>query len=633
MTDDHHDDSDQPIFFALPAVRLPPVADLAPAARNCGRVRLLRRLAEWAEGRRTTKAGSLTLAEARAAVRDLRLPGDQGPGRTPARSAAGFPELQDLWELAVELELLQARGGRVEAGPALEALRYDRDRDVVEFWTALLAVTLDPSLPSLGVQAGLVPMLIRLYVDRLPVKVEELVLEIAAAAFGVDGGSVGSTPEVGLLTAAYEPAVRSQLADLEEIDAVVLDEDRAILTDLCRYGLSSWFEEGGLSAPVVTDLAKATVSELLDLGTAVDGPEALEDLFQEWVSAYGAEAAVDAIVEHARGGTPLHRVAAFGLLDRVNDAAEGAVRACLEDEDLRPHAVAWLMARGLTSEEPRLDDLQRLYVDLVAAELNDDEESVRESIVEIAGHGESDQVDLIDSLWQSDHPQTLEVLEALSRYHPDPAAARAARKAAMRVRSAVEEAPTPSAPRRTAKKGEAYQLKITLLDTKPPVWRRVEVPGDIKLSGLHAVIQTAMGWSGGHLHQFLINGVEYSEPDEDMPDDVLDESDVELAGVSAEGDQLLYVYDFGDNWRHEVKVEKVLPASKSGQQARCVAGGRACPPEDVGGVWGFADFLEAYYDPAHEEYEQFHDWLGDDYDAAAFDPAEVNGQLRRLRLR
>lgn len=177
---------------------------------------------------------------------------------------------------------------------------------------------------------------------------------------------------------------------------------------------------------------------------------------------------------------------------------------------------------------------------------------------------------------------------------------------------------------------QIYQLKISLAEVSPPVWRRVLVPGGYTLDRVHRVIQYAMGWQGYHLHSFDIGGVQYGEPDPDGDLVLRDELDTRLDAVTAKGEQLRYTYDFGDWWEHEVVVEDVFPAEPDEAYPVCVAGARACPPEDVGGAYGYADFVDALTDPDHPEHAQMHSWVGRPFDPAVFDPDRVTTLLRRL---
>ena len=193
----------------------------------------------------------------------------------------------------------------------------------------------------------------------------------------------------------------------------------------------------------------------------------------------------------------------------------------------------------------------------------------------------------------------------------------------------------PKAGKSTAKKakgatGRVYQLKITLKDIKPPVWRRVLVP-DCSLLRLHEIIQAAMGWENYHLYDFEVGGEHFTDP-RGMDDlDMADAGKVKLRQVAPEGKaKLRYTYDFGDNWQHEVLVEKVVTPEEGMTYPVCIDGKRACPPEDVGGPWGYMEFAEAIRDREHEQHEEFLEWRGE-FDPEAFDPEAVNKGLRRLR--
>lgn len=177
-----------------------------------------------------------------------------------------------------------------------------------------------------------------------------------------------------------------------------------------------------------------------------------------------------------------------------------------------------------------------------------------------------------------------------------------------------------------------YQLKITLKESKPPIWRRVEVADDITLARLHQIIQAAMGWTDSHLHMFSVGRVSYGVPDPDYDEDVRDERRHRLSQLLiAPKQKVSYEYDFGDSWTHEVLLEKVLPPEPGATYPRCTAGKRACPPEDCGGVWGYADFLEAIADPEHPEHEELLEWVGGEFDPEQFEIAEANAALGSLR--
>jgi hypothetical protein len=171
---------------------------------------------------------------------------------------------------------------------------------------------------------------------------------------------------------------------------------------------------------------------------------------------------------------------------------------------------------------------------------------------------------------------------------------------------------------------------VTLEGSKPPIWRRLQVPGDTTLGELHDIIQIAMGWTDSHLHQFIVGGSYFGLPDPDWDDmrDMKDERRFRLDQIVAkEGDKFRYEYDFGDGWLHQVLVEKIVPPDPEQVYPLCVKGRRACPPEDVGGVWGYEEFLVAIRDPKHPEHEEYRGWIGGPFDPEAFDLEETNDWL------
>jgi len=178
------------------------------------------------------------------------------------------------------------------------------------------------------------------------------------------------------------------------------------------------------------------------------------------------------------------------------------------------------------------------------------------------------------------------------------------------------------------KSNELYQLKITLDESKPPIWRRFLVPSGIKLPDLHKVIQTVMGWTNSHLHQFRKGDIFYSVPDEDAVPEVIDYTKIRLHKVLVSvKDTLSYEYDFGDGWEHTVILEKILPNDGQFKNPVCVTGKRNCPPEDCGGVPGYERILEIIVDPENDEYEEITEWLGGDYDPEEFDRDFINDLL------
>ncbi len=175
-----------------------------------------------------------------------------------------------------------------------------------------------------------------------------------------------------------------------------------------------------------------------------------------------------------------------------------------------------------------------------------------------------------------------------------------------------------------------FQLKVTLKGIRPPIWRRILVRGSTTLYRFHDIVQVVMGWEDEHLHEFVVGDTHYGVPDPDWGLDVKNEARVKLGQIVAQPkDRILYEYDFGDGWLHEILVEKVLPAEPDVHYPVCVKGKRACPPEDVGGEWGYATFLEAIADPENPEYDDMVEW-GGEFDPEEFDLEAINAGLKRL---
>jgi hypothetical protein len=168
-----------------------------------------------------------------------------------------------------------------------------------------------------------------------------------------------------------------------------------------------------------------------------------------------------------------------------------------------------------------------------------------------------------------------------------------------------------------------HRLKITLRGIRPPIWRRIEVPSNVTLFELSAVLEAAMGWLGGHLHAYDTGGVTYQLPDDfDSPlgRRTVDERKARLGKVlSTAGAKMTFDYDFGDGWQHDVIVEAIGPVDQNVTYPRCVTGRRACPPEDCGGTWGYGELLEILADPNHPEHAERLEWCGGGFDPDDFD--------------
>jgi hypothetical protein len=180
-----------------------------------------------------------------------------------------------------------------------------------------------------------------------------------------------------------------------------------------------------------------------------------------------------------------------------------------------------------------------------------------------------------------------------------------------------------------------YQIKITLAGSKPPIWRRVIVRANMPLDRFHDVIQQAMGWTNSHLHQFIIGRTFYGVPDPGFPgmgSETLNEKRYTIADLApAARKKFMYEYDFGDGWCHELLVEKVLPPDAAFKHPVCLAGAKACPPEDCGGIYGYYDMLAALANPRHPSHEELTEWIGDEWDPEWFDLNQINAALKRIK--
>jgi len=199
--------------------------------------------------------------------------------------------------------------------------------------------------------------------------------------------------------------------------------------------------------------------------------------------------------------------------------------------------------------------------------------------------------------------------------------------------------PLPSGRANKARKKEpikgngVYRLRVELAGSDPPIWRRLQVPGEITLSSLHRVLQAAMGWENCHLHEFKIGKVSYgsaAESDDPFAIGLISDKGTCLKNVlTPRTKEFAYIYDFGDDWVHRITVEGFSAPESGPSGVRCLGGERACPPEDCGGIYGYYGYLEILKDPKHPEYEELKEWIGR-HDPERFDIDRVNMRLKRL---
>ncbi len=176
-----------------------------------------------------------------------------------------------------------------------------------------------------------------------------------------------------------------------------------------------------------------------------------------------------------------------------------------------------------------------------------------------------------------------------------------------------------------------FQFKVTLQEIQPPIWRRFQVRSDITFRQLHNTLQVVMGWWDYHLHLFYYGQLlitDHNTLTEWGEGGLRDDTLLLNKLLKQEGVSFTYEYDFGDSWVHELVLEAILQGEETAVYPRILAGERACPPEDCGGVWGYEQFLEAIRNPKHEEHESYLEWIGGSFDPEAFDLHKVTQQFR-----
>jgi hypothetical protein len=349
-----------------------------------------------------------------------------------------------------------------------------------------------------------------------------------------------------------------------------------------------------------------------------------------WLAARTPVAAVGELLAFAESfDGPVLRFIAIEIARSLGDDGASAWREAAERPGFGAYARQWLASQG---EPVKADDRDEawLLVDTLAQTMGQFPDGLEALVLaaalrELAG-GEI--AEHIADVGDCGHPMAAAMAGLISGR---PVTGGGAGPIVMPLPSGQRAAGGAGGYAAEATDGELFQLKVTLRGvSKPPVWRRVLVPVTMTLGELHQVIVRVMGWDGGHLHVFSDGMFKYGTPDGELGHQ--DEDDFELDGVLSDpGDRLSYTYDFGDDWEHDIRLEKVLPSDAATAVPTCLAGRGACPPEDCGGVWGYASLKEAIADPVQEEHRELLEWLGledpSDFDPAAFDLDDANARV------
>lgn len=576
---------------------------LAQQARACSVLTTAQALAEWVgRGRPVTARGVLKPAFV---VEVCDLLGIEMPSRKP-RSALDIAELMMVWAAAAAAGFIEVSRERVTVGPALRRW-LDGDAD------AALAIWSKCALTSLGLLGE--------------TREEDLTYLAVLATLDDRGGVVA----LGDLDARVGQLVGDDLSDcscpdcasLETEDAVealgefgiaVLTADNAELTPLGRWLTEFMFRESAPPADADAEFVVRQLAQLPDIAVTV--------MARPWLSSRAPAAAAQALLAVGERTSGPERLTAVMLAGECGAEAEPVWREWAAKDGFGAYARGWLAQHD--DVEPSDADLAWITVDGLVTVLD----------ALPADLPKSAQSYLLLAQSAEELPEVLPLLAGCNH----PAAPRLARLLAdgmSPMTDPFERAPlaNQAPPRRQVRTKAVYQIKVQLIGvTKPPVWRRLQVSADLSLDQLHDVIQAAMGWYDCHLHMFSDGWNEYGIAEPELGH--LDERKVYLSQVLAGvGDKLRYTYDFGDNWEHDVTLEKILSDSAGLAGSVCTAGKGACPPEDCGGVWAYGELKASLADPEAEDHEDLLEWLGlasgDDFDAKEFSVEEANQRLGR----
>ncbi len=408
----------------LPPVRLAPRDELAASARVAPLLRAARDIARWAStGRRPTAKGTLRRADAAAAAAEFEL--------TPAEVDAAF-------RVAIATRMLVFAGGGAGPGDRVDVLASGTAEDVLAVWDEALSVMLDAE--------DLDGMATALYTVAGPVRMDSL-FEAYLAAAGTrpqepdPAGGPGGHDHGAALSSALETLADLGVVELDVAEPGTDESGSGLTVTLSRlgvWGVHRRLRAQGWHVPVLGGGARGDAAALLATLASCDVEDGEAEI-AIWLAARSPQEAAAELIEAARHGSPGLRGAGFAVLDRIGADAVAPVRAALDEPVLRAHAAVWLHEHG-EDAELRREDRAWLLVDLGAGLLEeaDPQDVVAELLPDVPPEA---QAELVAGLWKVSHPGVTDLLTALSDHHPDPAVARAARKAAFKARSSSAVAP------------------------------------------------------------------------------------------------------------------------------------------------------------------------------------------------
>jgi hypothetical protein len=463
------------------------------------------------------------------------------------RGAADLPWLHEPWTMAVDRGFVVVEGTAAHAGEALAEWATAPDEELLSLWWRGFRGKIEewdePDNLWSGVPTAPTVALRLLAAESGRLRSEEFAGRLWDVLRGTD--DVMSTPFWELAGGRDHPA---------EVILELLTRFGVMSSTGGKLGLSAL---GGWALDQVTSLTPPKIIATMTAAEVLVAVERLDETLAwrragPWLGARAPITIARELLAAAASASPMHRMAALSLAAGLDDSALPAWREAAESRWVGPAARAFL-AREYGDPEPAAQDTHWRLVDESVALL--DEEDTARAMPDIWDNLPGDDADAkITLVGATGHPDARRLIEQLRRYTP-----------------LAADRPTPL----------VYQLKISLMHMRPPVWRRVQVFGDTPLGGLHLVIQAAMGWDGDHLHMFTVNRRDFSDSMYELGD--ADEWLVDVVSVLPRpGLTASYLYDFGDNWRHTIEVEKIQDAESDTTYPRCIAGKGTRPGEGGG---------------------------------------------------
>lgn len=596
-------------------------SEITEAALSCTALTRARNLAEWVgQGKTLTASGVLRPAEAVQACRDLgiELPGPR------LRSALDVEDLMRDWVTAATAGFLEIGGRRVRATPdrpdAGSSTHPDPDailRGWVQAATVVLDLGEDPCAECLTV-------LHELYSADGPLTMDQLASTVGAALEpeepkGLPCAGCGEVHGPGDLL-----SLGDFLSDEDEDEEDAARHAAATVTGLLGFGAADVTGETvqltSLGAVLATSVFQgrepspdANVAAVMCVISELP-PAVAWTVAQPWLGARSAADAARELLTFAESADGAQRAASLAFAGELGSDATDAWREWAKRPGIGAYARQWLRSQGEEVPEDPADE-GWLAVDALSVMLDAMADTMPPFLIQamLAQEFGEEVTEVAEQMLGSGHPRAEDVAARLT-----------GRPVLVATRGTL-----------MATHGTlVHQLKITLSGvSKPPVWRRVLVPADITLGDLHEVIQVAMGWDDYHMHLFSVAGQEYGSPDPELGH--ASDRNVLLSQVlNGPGDRLGYTYDFGDDWEHDIVLEETRAAVPEETYPSCVAGKGACPPEDCGGAWGYAELKEILANPSHEGHQDMLEWLGldagKDFDPKEFSVTNVNARLSPL---